>query len=157
MIQIETKLRFAKNSAQMRLKVKQEFDYTCLLTGTQNDARRQYSRAYQVECAHAFPASTFPELAACLENGITLVGMRHSWAFGFPEGDEIGCMDFLKGKAGLQVQRGVTDRFRWMRDEFPERSWDIMQPRFVLLITEGAKFSQGVRSRQEKIMGILES
>jgi len=156
MIHPETGLRFAKNSAEMRQKVRAEFGDMCLMTGTRYESQK-YKHANRLECAHVLPASTFPEFAACLENGVQLVAYRHNWRFGYPEGEEIGCLDLLPGKSGLESTRGVTDRFRWMRDNFPERSWEIVQPRFVLLITEGAKFSQGVRSRQEKIMGILES
>lgn len=157
MIRPATKLRFERTTDLMRKAVKKDLDYTCLLTEQRGSEERAYSRSHVIETAHIFSASQFPSVAKCLENGITLVGYRHSWRFGFDHGDGIGCLDLLPYKTPmLAPTRPVVDRFLWLREHLPDRGWGVAYTRLKLLVSEAREFDREIMAMSSELLDILE-
>lgn len=153
MMRKNSKLRFADSVANAKIKAKRDFYGYCCITGLSPE-HRPTERLYALDGAHIMPASTFPELAKCVDNVLPIIHYRHSWRSGYPKDDTTGCLD-LRDSTSLSSDRTPIQRIKWLVDHVHAEFRPQVFARLRLLITEGAKISQKVLSRRDEAMEII--
>lgn len=133
-----TTLTFARNVDAMRRLCKKPYKSVCVVTGL----HRADLGVYGPVCgAHIFPSSTHPELAKCLENGLSLADYWH-----------------CRGPHSLDAISGTNmpARFRWLVDHVHEDHRTKVFAHLRHLVSEARKFSRKVEIVADEILQILE-
>jgi len=157
MLRPQTKLRFANDANDMRVKVRREFENTCIATGSQH---RQ--GLFTVCTAHVLPASTFPSVKACLENGLPFSAVLHNYqilanlTIAFTDGrrishTQVGCLD----KTATGSDRRPLDRLKWLSDYLPDDGWAIAHSRLKMLFEEGAILDKQILTMKDDALVVL--
>jgi hypothetical protein len=154
MIRAETKLKFAPTVNAAKIQAKRDFMAYCIITGMSPE-HRPTARMFALDGAHAFPASTFPELARCVTNILPIIHYRHSWRSGYPKNDGVGCLDLMDSTM-LGSDRNPIERIAWLVEHTHAEFRPQVFERLKLLITEGSKISKGVLSRRDEALSILD-
>lgn len=142
-------LKFAKSADAMREACKKKYNNHCVVTSL---PRGSLGFNGPLDGAHIFAAGDFPELAACIQNGLPICRYRHNNPFGFPKDDFMWCLDIN----GYGQPRGHLHRVEWLtkwvhadfKGQVREQLWE--------LIGEAVLVSQKVKAMEYDLIAILE-
>lgn len=143
-------LRYANGVRAMRQAVRNSYQGFCVISGmhrTDSDAEM-----YEIDAAHVLPASTFPEVSECIQNGLPIVRYRHCWRL---PGHANGCLDLVNVNGHLRDRKPI-ERFEWLRDNVQDDFRAQVFDQLRTLVVDASSFSAVVLANRDRILRILE-